>query len=187
MMNKRGVTLIEATICVLVGSIVMLAASKMLSSGMRTSTKGAALLTNVQNVSILMAQIEEDVQRAFNVSFGPSGIPENSLKMEIFFEDRSGGMATCTIIYEQAADGLGIERKRILDKGGSAEMHPFCKGLEILNCQFTKLELADDRLGYRVSIKVATRPNHNEEFRIDRFIPCRNHASNSFALGWQEQ
>ena len=96
-------------------------------------------------------------------------------------------MATCTIIYEQAADGLGIERKRILDKGGSAEMHPFCKGLEILNCQFTKLELADDRLGYRVSIKVATRPNHNEEFRIDRFIPCRNHASNSFALGWQEQ
>ena len=88
MMNKRGVTLIEATICVLVGSIVMLAASKMLSSGMRTSTKGAALLTNVQNVSILVAQIEEDVQRAFNVSFGPSGIPENSLNRRV--DSRSG-------------------------------------------------------------------------------------------------
>ncbi len=191
MMGKaRAMTLVEIAVSVLLGSVVMLAASRMLSSGMKTSTKGAAHLTNVQAVSVLMAQIEEDIQRAVDVSFLTPGSPEPSMKI-VILEDRNGKPASATVIYEvvyeKPGDKTQVIKRTHTDNGGSgaSEGHPFCRGLQIVGCSFTRLDLQGDKVGFQVDIKVATPPNRSEEFEMQRFILCRNHASNSLALGWQ--
>lgn len=185
-MPKRAFTLVEIAVSVLIGAIVMLAASRLLSSGMKTSTKGAAHLTNVQNASMLMAQLEEDLQRAYNVSFAPAGVPENTVKM-LIIEDRNGVATTSAVIYdfiyESGTKPRGIRRMR--ESGGTQESHPFCKGLDILTCQFTRLDLDGGRIGYQISLKVGTPPSSTEEFELKRFVLCRNHASNTFQIGWQ--
>ncbi len=181
---RRGLTLAEIAVSVLLGAIVLLAASQMLSSGMKTSTKGSAHLTNVQATSLLMSQIEEDVQRAVDVSFNPPGNPEPSAKF-VILEEQGGKVATCAIIYERAGDPQGIKRTRDPGGGAASEVHAFCRGLKVLDCSFTRLDLEDRRIGFKVVLKTGTYPTGSEEFTLERFILCRNHASNSISLGWQ--
>ncbi|HNW36968.1 MAG TPA: hypothetical protein PKM25_18660, partial [Candidatus Ozemobacteraceae bacterium] len=71
-MNRRAFTLVEICISVLLASIIIYAVTRLLSKGMETSTKGAAHLTNVQSTAILLSQIEDDIQRAVDLSaMGP--------------------------------------------------------------------------------------------------------------------
>jgi type II secretory pathway component PulJ len=178
-----GVTLTEVAVAVLLGSIVLAGAFRMLSSGMKTSTKGAAHLTNVQSTSILMAQIEDDLQRAVDVSDMSPGASEVSAKIKII-ETLSAIPAPVSIIYDRAQNGRGMLRKR--DAGAGPIEHPYARDVLVIDSRFTRVDLPDQRIGFHVRLKTGTWPDGKEVFELERFVLCRNHASNSRVLGWQE-
>jgi len=60
-MPRNGVTLLELMMAVFIGSLLSVALTRLLSSGLKISQKGASHLTNVQNASILLGQIGRDL------------------------------------------------------------------------------------------------------------------------------
>lgn len=182
-MKRRAFTLVEVAISVLLASIIIYAVTRLLSKGMETSTKGTAHLTNIQSTALLLSQIEDDIQRAIDLSAMPAGSEEASAKIDII-EDTAAGLTQSSIIYERNPSGRGLTRKRI-PKSGSPEEHPFCRDLMVLDNKFVRVDLPDSRMGFRVYLKVGTPPRGTEVFEVHRFIYCSNHASNSLFPGWQ--
>ncbi len=182
-MNRRAFTLVEICISVLLASIIIYAVTRLLSKGMETSTKGAAHLTNVQSTAILLSQIEDDIQRAVDLSAMGPGAAEPSAKIDIL-EESPAGLTQAAIIYEREPTGRGMTRKRA-PKTGTPEEHTFCRDLMVLDNAFTRVDLPDNRMGFRVYLKIGTPPKGTEFFEVNRFIYCSNHASNSVLTGWQ--
>ncbi|HEY9069562.1 MAG TPA: hypothetical protein VIV61_04855 [Candidatus Ozemobacteraceae bacterium] len=182
-MKRRAFTLVEIAVSVLLASIIIYAVTRLLSKGMETSTKGAAHLTNVQSTAILLSQMEDDIQRAVDLSSMAPGAEEASAKVEIL-EESSAGLTEASIIYEREPSGRGMTRKRA-PKSGSPEEHTYCRDLMILENKFTRLDLPGSRMGFRVYLKVGTFPKGTEVFEVNRFISCTNHASNTLMTGWQ--
>lgn len=181
MRRLKGFTLIEICVSVLIGSIILIALTKMLSGGMKSSQKGAAHLTNLQTTAILLTQIESDLQQAVDLSNMSLGTFENSAKIGIL-QATGAGVSEVSVIYQVAPDAKGVTRT--YTEGSSTKSHTFCKGLMILNCQFKLLHLPNSRVGFWVNLKTGTPPKGTEEFEIKRFFWCPNHASNSQFLGW---
>lgn len=182
-MKRRAFTLVEIAVSVLLASIVVYALSRLLSKGMETSTKGAAHLTNVQSTAILLSQIEDDVQRAVDLSSMQPGSEEPSAKIGILESDGSG-LTQSSIIYERPPSNRGLIRKHI-PTAGSPEEYVYCRELMVLDTRFTRVDLPDNRMGFRVHLKIGTPPKGTEVFEVNRFIYCTNHASNSLIPGWE--
>lgn len=64
---RRGFTLIEVSIGVIISAIILVGLMNLFSSGMRGSTKGLAHQANMESASILMSQIEYDLLRATEI------------------------------------------------------------------------------------------------------------------------
>jgi len=182
-MKHRAFTLVEICISILLASIIIYALTRLLTKGMETSTKGAAHLTNVQSTAILLSQIEDDIQRAIDLSAMDPGSAEPSAKVDIL-EESGSGLTQTSIIYEREPAGRGMIRKRA-PRAGAPEEHTFCRDLMLLDNAFTRVDLPDNRMGFRVYLKVGTPPKGTEIFEVSRFIYCTNHASNSVLTGWQ--
>ncbi len=178
MFIRRGVTLIEVVVGLLIGSLLLLSLSRIFSEGFRISQKGSSHLTNMQAASILMAQIEQDLSAALLVEFpgspdGPAlkiGVPE--------ILDDPGRMATSTILYERLPDKLGFMRKIIPPAGSGAggSEHIFCRGL-ITEVSFTpggSSAAPAPTEGISVEISTRTPPAGTEENRVKRFVYCLN-------------
>lgn len=182
-MKRRAFTLVEITISVLLGSIIIIALTRLLSKGMEQSTKGTAHLTNVQSTALLLSQIEDDIQRAVDLSGMSAGSEEVSAVMEIL-EDSATGLTQTSVTYERNPSSQGLTRKRV-PKSGPSDEHTFCRDLMVLGNKFTRIDLPDNRMGFRVYLKVGTPPKGTEVFEVNRFIYCSNHASNTVVQGWQ--
>lgn len=182
MKKSRGFTLVEVTISVLLAAIIMGGVFSLLSSGMKTSSKGSAHLANVQSAGLLMAQIEDDAARTLDLSGLTPGVGDTTVQMTIL-EAVPGSMVPVKIVYDKAPGNIGVLRK--LDRAGALEEHRYCREMMIQGLTFTRVDLPDQRIGLHVSLKTATPPNGTEEFLLERFIYCRNHASNSQLLGWK--
>ncbi|MFZ2957351.1 MAG: hypothetical protein WA705_10715 [Candidatus Ozemobacteraceae bacterium] len=181
---RRATTLIEIVISVLLGSILILAATKLLSGGLKTSSKGSAHLTIVQATTILMSQLEEDLRRASSIVVPVAGGVENQLQLEVWEIDATTGKpATSTVYYMQNLDSSkGFSRTR--EYLGSKEKHIFCRGL-LTKGNFTHVVIAPtNRVGLSAAFQTHSYPAGEEEFLLTRFIFCQNHASNTFAVGW---
>jgi len=182
-MKRRAFTLVEIAVSVLLASIIIYALSRLLSKGMETSTKGAAHLTNVQSTALLLSQIEDDIQRAVDFSSMSPGSEEPSAQLGIL-EAETNGLEQTSIIYERPPSNRGLTRKRI-PKSGSSEEHVYCRELMVLDAKFTRVDLPESRMGFRVHLKIGTPPKGTEVFEVNRFIYCSNHASNSLVPGWE--
>ncbi len=178
--------MIEVTICVFLGALILAGLSRVLSGSLKTTTKGSAHLTNVQATAIFMRQLVEDARRACDLSQMPENQDDTSAKFDILEENEMGGLATSSIIYEIRPDARGILRKFAPPPGAVSDpvTHTFCQDLLILNCGFRHVNLVGGGKGIFVSLKVGTPPTGSEEFEIKRFILCRNHASNTSLIGW---
>ncbi|HOY67010.1 MAG TPA: prepilin-type N-terminal cleavage/methylation domain-containing protein [Candidatus Ozemobacteraceae bacterium] len=182
-MKRRAFTLVEVAVSVLLASIIIYAVTRLFTKGMETSTKGAAHLTNVQSTALLLSQMEDDIQRAVDLSSMPPGAEEASAKVEIL-EESPSGLTETSIIYERDPSGRGMIRKRA-PKTGTPEEHTYCRDLMILHHTFTRLDLPENRMGFRVYLKIGTFPKGTEVFEVNRFISCTNHASNTLMTGWK--
>jgi len=183
----RGVTLIEIMICVLVGSILIYAASRLLSGGMKTSVKGTAHLNLVQATTILMSQIEDDLHRAAKIVVPAQNAIDSTAQFESWETDTSGKPFLSSISYfpNSGSGGKGFARRRVV--GGSTEEHVFCRGM-ITVASFTSVLTNDTgRVGMVASLHSRSPPPGDEEFLLTRFIYCNDHASNSLPVGWQRR
>lgn len=179
--RRTAFTMVEITISAMIGALILTAAFRLLSGSMRSTSKGSAHLTNVQTTNTLMAFIEFDAARTTDLTGLTPGTPENTVQMTV----REGpSFDPVTIVYDKGPGNIGVFRR--LNRGGTTEQHQFCRDVMVQKLAFTRLDLPGNRLALHVSLHTATPPDGTEEFHLERFIHCRNHASNSRILGWQD-
>lgn len=188
MRGRRAVTLIEVMLAVVIGAVLSVALTRLLSSGMRISQKGAAQLTNVQNAAILAAQIERDLERADTLTPGPDA--DGAMTLEILTPT-----GPARVIYRLTPNRDGVSRIfQAAATGGPAggstpaptpvppgppatggadgPVHVFCRGM-FTGLQWRWAEVGG-RVGLSVRIIVRTAMTGGEEFRLQRFYHCPN-------------
>ena len=181
--SKAGFTMVELSIGVILGALIILAVTNLFSGGLKTSTKGSAHLVNLQAASILLAQIEEDLQRTSEINYPTAGSTETSInvKLETIEEKQTGTVSPVSVMYEQATGGGGV--KRIRDEGTGPQEHVYCRNLKV-NIAFRRVELPEGRTGLWVRLNTAN-PKGSEEFTLERFFFCPSKIGNNELAGWQ--
>ncbi|NLI76084.1 MAG: prepilin-type N-terminal cleavage/methylation domain-containing protein [Candidatus Riflebacteria bacterium] len=175
---RRGVTVVELMMAVLIGAILAVAVTRLLSGGMRISQKGAAHLTTVQNAGILLSRIERDLERAVQADPGPGG------SMILRLLSPAGEVAAS---YRPAAGGLGVTRTVTgsgAEAGDEGEGHTFARGLPtVLRWRRATVE---GSVGFFVTVTVSSGPEGGETHTLERFILCRNDPATRARLttGW---
>ncbi len=184
MKRRRAFTLIEVAIGVLVGSIVILAATKLLSGGLRSSTKGSSHLSIIQATSILMTQLDEDLKRAVVIDFPALNAKDPTARIEILERTSAGVLATSTITYQAGPSGTGIIRRHD-PTGGTAGEHEYCRGFPVVPA-FAHVGLPGNRIGFWVKLNTSTIKDMDgvENFVLERLLACPNHPSNKQASGF---
>jgi len=170
-MRRKGVTLVEICIGVVILSLVMTGVMRMFAGGIRGSQQGMAHLTNMQTAAIIIAQVEYDLMRATELNDPPVNTTETAARWKIKSEDGSSS----TVIYNLLPDGL--ERQENNSTSGDKK-HVFGKGLN-LKLQFRHLEFVitgekKKKEGMLIDLKVASDKNSNEEFHIRRMVVAKN-------------
>lgn len=172
-MKKTGFTLIETVIGILIGSILILALSKFLSSGLKSFQKGSSHLTNIQAAALLMAQIEQDLSMATRI------IPtdgNDKLQVEIAEISESAGKLTASSIYYQPEpQNMGYQRTvTSLDGTNSQLRHVFCKDVNV-TIEFEPKSIPGPtvRTGLTITI-TTTSASGGEKNTFQQFIFCLN-------------
>lgn len=163
---SRGVTLIEISMAVLIGAILSLAVTRIFSSGIKISQKGSSHLTNMQNASILMSQLEQDLCRAiefFNLE--PGGESANKIEMKILSEDGERKVS-----YFLLDDKTGV-RRTVAGGAGTPQSYVFCRNLKV---EFFISAKEGNSLGFSAIVMVRTLAKSSEEAVLRRFIFCPN-------------
>ncbi|MBI3040001.1 hypothetical protein HYY75_13290 [bacterium] len=186
MKKANAFTLIEICIGVVLGALILSGVFRLLTSSLRVSAKGSATLSNAQATAILMAQIVNDLHGVWEVSQMLPDQEANSIKLDFVEESEIGGVSSFSIIYDVLPSRLGVSRTRRITSSVATnpEIHTFCKGFQILDCKFRRIDVSGGGIGFFIKLKTGTPPNGTEEFEIKRFVFCRNLASNSTLLGW---
>ncbi|MDD2623700.1 MAG: type II secretion system protein, partial [Candidatus Riflebacteria bacterium] len=84
---KKGLTLIEICIGVVIVSLLMVTVMKLLGTGMSGSQKGLSHLANMEAASILMSQIEYDLMRAYELTDPPVGEKSISARWKMLTDE----------------------------------------------------------------------------------------------------
>ncbi|HNV70774.1 MAG TPA: prepilin-type N-terminal cleavage/methylation domain-containing protein [Candidatus Ozemobacteraceae bacterium] len=186
--STHGFTLIEIVTAVLLGSILFLALTQLLSSGMRVSQKGSSHLTNMQAAAILLSQIESDLALAVELDTGATSAPGAAdTPVEVFSikiavsPSNVATPHTLLLKYQPSESRLGFERRQ-----ADAEPYRFCAGLQT---QVTLRRVVVPTTGHRgalIEVRVKTPPLGTEETVVARFVPCHNLPANRAlaAPGW---
>lgn len=183
--SSRGFTLIEIVMAVLLGSILFLALTRLLSSGMRVSQKGSSHLTNMQSAAILLSQIESDLALAVELDTGGAGTPGASVEtfaLKAALQTSNASVPQSLPLKYQPSDGhLGFERRQ-----AEAEPYRFCAGLQTRVTLRRVVVPATGHLGALIEVRVKTPPLGTEEAVVARFVPCPNLPANRdlAAPGW---
>ncbi len=178
-MRRRGVTLSEILIATLIGSLLSLAITRLMTSGIRISHKGSSHLTNVQNAAILMSRMEQDIERA-----GRIDLPRED---EMVIEMKEGP-GKARVAYGPAPENLGYTRTFTpVGDGSPPRVHPFARDLNV----HVKIrgQAIGARRAYFVEILVSSHPSGTEEHVLKRLIyPCslkENLEADRF--GWKDE
>lgn len=175
MTNRRGVTLTELLIAVLIGSVLSLAITRLFTSGIRITQKGTSHLTNIQNAAILMAQIEKDLERAEKMlSLETPKAGEAKAHLEIISPE-----GRLSVLYQPTGDRYGYRRDQsLIDGPGTGETisHLFCQGL-LAHVSMQK-SMIGEVTGVSIEIRVKSGTGSGEEETLKRFVFCPNLISN---------
>lgn len=182
-MRCRGVTLVEMMVAVLLGSLMLMAITRIFSGGVRMTQKGSSHLTLAQGAGMLMAQVEKDLTLAVSLPEGSSGL---SWKAAGNLEGM-GQVATMSIQYEILPFKPGGVRRRAVPlsaKAGTENTHTYCAGLD------ARLELRRVDVGSRacrgyvvtISVKTDSGVAGGESLELRRFIFCYNLPANHQTL-----
>ncbi|PKL43999.1 MAG: hypothetical protein CVV41_09555 [Candidatus Riflebacteria bacterium HGW-Riflebacteria-1] len=170
---RRGITLIEITIGLIIISAIFAVVFNIFGVGLRGSHKGMAHLTIMEGAAILLAQIEYDLLRAYALTDPADGSSDKVARWEIFTEDSSGDGI---VMYNLSDEGI----ERTLEVGGTVNKYVYCRGLTV-GIKFHHISLPDPenslkRVGMWVELSVAAPEKFAtvEKFSMKRLIICKN-------------
>lgn len=175
-MSRRAVTLIEVMVAVLVGGILSVALTRLLTSTIRVSQKGSSHLTNVQAAAILVARLEIDLVQAESVTITPDGGLDLAVR---------SGAGPVPVRYRPGEDQIGYIRRAPAAAPGGEEAHPYARDQKV-EVVLTPAA-TPPRRGFFLEVKVRSHPSGAEEHVIRRFIYPTMLPENreQDSLGWQ--
>lgn len=173
---KKGLTLIEICIGVVIVSLLMVTVMKLLGTGMSGSQKGLSHLANMEAASILMSQIEYDLMRAYELTDPPVGEKSISARWKML-TDETIPDTTATVTYQNLDEAV----KRTLIENGSTLEHTYCSGLKTVisfeKVRFTDPKTGGEKQGLWINLSVASPKKisgETEKFELKRLIMCKN-------------
>jgi type II secretory pathway component PulJ len=173
-MSRTGAafTLVEVIITLVIGAMLILALTRIFSSGIQTSQKGSNHLTNMQAASLLLSQMEKDFS-ALTMIRTAAGDASGKFSCDIASDYGSRGMpASATIIYEPEPGQIGFRRTEVL--GSTSGSKVFARDLAV-QVRWDRLVVSPGgRIGFAVEISVSTPPGMTEKNTLRRFVYCYN-------------
>ncbi|KAF1081233.1 MAG: hypothetical protein GQF41_2501 [Candidatus Rifleibacterium amylolyticum] len=170
---RRGITLAELAIGLIIVSIIFVAVFNIFSVGLRGSNKGMAHLTIMEGAAILLSQIEYDLLRASLIKDPSAGSSDKDARWEILIDDSSD---KGIIMYNLLDNGI----ERTVDVAGKQHKYIYCRGLEV-GLKFQHVTLPDpataqQKVGMWVelSLKAPEKFGTEEKFSMKRLIICKN-------------
>lgn len=171
--KRKGITLIELVIGLIIVSIIFVVVFNIFSVGVRGSNKGIAHLTIMEGAAILLSQIEYDLLRASLLQDPLPGVADKVARWEIPLDNPTG---KATIMYNLLDNG--VQRTEVV--GGDQLKHVYCRGLKV-DIQFRHVCLPDptsslQRVGMWVELSVVAPEKFSttEKFSMKRLIICKN-------------
>ncbi|NLI76460.1 MAG: hypothetical protein GX442_08465 [Candidatus Riflebacteria bacterium] len=180
MKTRRGFTLVETAVGVLLAALLLGIGFRLLSSGMRSSRQGFEVLTNLQAGTLLLSRIEADLQRARAVNAQPAG-----LRIEVVDDVRASGPVIGVVTYQETPTRKGLGRKKTGGRGPD-EDHALFPEFEVRQDgnvpMFTEVLLAEGKYGVLVHLQVT---GGSETRRYEKLVFCGNDPRNFTVPGWQ--
>ena len=128
---RRGFTLIEVSIGVIISAIILVGLMNLFSSGMKGSTKGLAHQANMESDSILMSQIEYDLLRATEIIEPAEDKKSNNASWRFYYAASAvitGKGDPVAVQYTNHGDGI----TRYVDMGdGKTQSTVLAKGQKV--------------------------------------------------------
>lgn len=185
--SRKAFSLVEITVGVIIAAVLLTVLMKLLTSGMKGSTKGIAHQANVEAASILMSQIEYDLLRASEIESPETNGSDTTAKWKFYYA-ASGSGKPVTVTYDTSAGG-GVNRtvnvdgklqNSILAKGHDVKLTfthfmatPAAKKYSELGAKYLR------RHGMWVELTVSTKHDkkvgEKETFTLRRLIVVRSH------------
>ena len=127
MINKKrnAITLVEIIIAVVIAAVLFAGLMKLLSSGMKGSTKGLAHQANMEAATILMSQIEYDLLRATSLEIPPVNNKADTASWHFY----NGGGIPAEVKYTKNLSS-GIDRS-VTFSNGKTQDYTFAKGHDV--------------------------------------------------------
>lgn len=185
--SKRAFSLVEITVGVIIAAVLLTVLMKLLSSGMKGSTKGIAHQANVEAASILMSQIEYDLLRATEI-VSPVNTESDSTACWKLYNASSKTGSPVMVTYATNVSS-GVDRKINIE--GSIQNSTLAKGHNV-SLKFTHFKATPAADKYRklgekylirhamwveltVSTKNDKKVGENETFSLKRLVVVRGH------------
>jgi len=169
--RRHAVTVVELLVAAVIGAILSLAITKVFFSSVRVSQKGMEHLNNVQNASIVLTQIDQDLRRADSLQLPPADLPGGLL--QIAGADEQGLL---TVVYQSSPDGRGVMRRVSRVTAHSAadqtQSHLYCQGLPT-TLTFEPVTINTCQT-CRVSLRVSSAGPGGEEIALKRLFYLPN-------------
>lgn len=173
LVKRKGITLVEMVLGLIIISIIFVVVFNVFSIGLRGSNKGMAHLTIMEGAAILLSQIEYDLLRASVVKDPAAGASDKDARWEILLDDSSG---KGIIMYNLLDEGI----ERTIDAGGKQHKYIYCRGLKVA-LKFQHVTLPDpanaqQKVGMWVELNVEAPEKFatEEKFSMKRLIICKN-------------
>ena len=125
--QRKALTLIEIIIGVLICAILLTVIMKLLSSGVKGSSKGMAHQANMEVASIIMSQIEYDLLRSSSIESPACNETDNIAKWN-FYYGASGSGSPVSVAYSVNYSG-GVDR--VVDINGKNQTMNLGKGHDV--------------------------------------------------------
>ena len=126
MMNrhKKAITLVEILIAVVICATLFAGLMKLLSSGMKGSTKGLAHQANMEAATILMSQIEYDLLRTSSLEIPPVNEKADTASWHFY----NNGILSEVKYTKNLSSGVD---RAVKAPNGKTQEFTFAKGLDV--------------------------------------------------------
>lgn len=180
---KRGITLTEVIVAVAISAILIVGTMKLLSVGMKGSTKGLSHQHNMETATIIMSQIEYDLMKSVCL-IDPAKNKRESNARWIICDDLSKNKLAY-VNYDKNASG-GIIRT-LQPKDAQKQAHIFGKE-HYIDFYFTRVECSysnkkgetNEPSRYAVYVELTVKAKdkrkqaESEQFSLNRLICVNN-------------
>lgn len=181
MSHRRGLTLAEVIVGLVLGMFLLAFGFRLLSHGLRSSIKGAAQLTIMQGGMLVSSSIERDLLRAQKVQ-----VQGNRLQLAVLVDIAAGQPVLSQVSFEIGPDSNGFRRQE--SRSGQAPLdHILARDMKFSQLDqepvFQQVALDHGGYGVRIRFRVTTSGpepavGKRDSLDLDRFLVSSNAPEN---------